>query len=300
MAARSTKWGNWVMPTLVLFSVVLVIYLMASSTRSPENALKTSNFEENKFLNGVQERASSSKLDFRILCEEDNARIQEVLNFDTKEATIDSITTILAKTVVNPVQMGCKTLKRLGRGVWLGKCNDGHKYVCLDDIEPSDCLVYSFGLANQISFEKSIAFMGCKVYGYDRAQTTVMKQNRNPKLVLQTAFIGVGGMNLSEILRQNGHENEPISYLKADIEGSELNALPVWIKSGALSHIKQLAFEFHFVDANVAKFWAIIQDLYQIGFRVISYDPNFCKGDSEKGFYQLFEIVFRKTDVCLE
>eukprot|EP00094_Tigriopus_californicus_P007347 TCALIF_07071-PA protein Name:"Protein of unknown function" AED:0.08 eAED:0.08 QI:28/0.66/1/1/0.66/0.75/4/24/242 len=242
------------MPTLVLFSVVLVIYLMASSTRSPENALKTSNFEENKFLNGVQERASSSKLDFRILCEEDNARIQEVLNFDTKEATIDSITTILAKTVVNPVQMGCKTLKRLG----------------------------------------------CKVYGYDRAQTTVMKQNRNPKLVLQTAFIGVGGMNLSEILRQNGHENEPISYLKADIEGSELNALPVWIKSGALSHIKQLAFEFHFVDANVAKFWAIIQDLYQIGFRVISYDPNFCKGDSEKGFYQLFEIVFRKTDVCLE
>lgn len=68
--------------------------------------------------------------------------------------------------------------------------------------------------------------------------------------------------------------------------------------SGAVANIKQLGFEFHFVNANVVKYWIIIQSLYQQGFRVISYDPNFCSADSGRGFYKLFEIVFRKTDIC--
>ena len=46
---------------------------------------------------------------------------------------------------------------------------DGEKKVCLDDIRKSEspCIVYSFGLAYDWSFEKSMVKMGCRVFGYD-------------------------------------------------------------------------------------------------------------------------------------
>lgn len=186
-----------------------------------------------------------------------------------------------------------------GHGLWLSKCYDGHKYVCLDDIDPTDCLVYSFGIANQISFEESIATMGCEVHGYDIKNTDVMKANRNPRLHFKVAQIGsTGGKQLMDLLKENGHENKSITYLKADIEGAETPALPVWIRSGALNNTKQLSLEFHHVETHASQYWAIIQDLYRIGFRIISYDPNYCTTMSTKGFYQFFEIVFRKSDIC--
>lgn len=68
--------------------------------------------------------------------------------------------------------------------------------------------------------------------------------------------------------------------------------------SGALDNVQQLSFEFHYVDQNIPEFWKIIQNLYHLGFKVISYDPNFCSATSGKGFYKLFEILFRRTDAC--
>ena len=46
---------------------------------------------------------------------------------------------------------------------------DGEKRVCLDDIRKSSshCIVYSFGLAGDWSFEESMVKMGCHVFGYD-------------------------------------------------------------------------------------------------------------------------------------
>ncbi len=38
---------------------------------------------------------------------------------------------------------------------------DGHKFVCEDDFRQDEpCLVYSFGLANEISFEEAMAIKG--------------------------------------------------------------------------------------------------------------------------------------------
>ncbi|XP_059084738.1 uncharacterized protein LOC131881797 [Tigriopus californicus] len=252
-------------------------------------------------VNKSRVRPAKPELNFRLLCAEDRQRIKEVLEWDIKKTGWQTLTKYLAKTVTYPVQMACQQMKRLGHGIWSSKCYDGHKYVCIDDIDPKNCLVYSFGIANQISFEESIATMGCEVYGYDVKNTDVMKTNANPRLHFKLARIGSqGGKQLMDLLQENGHSNASITYLKVDIEGAETPALPIWIRSGALNNTKQLSFEFHHVEKFATQYWAIIQDLYRIGFRIISYDPNFCTTMSPKGFYQFFEIVFRKTKVCDE
>jgi hypothetical protein len=55
----------------------------------------------------------------------------------------------------------------------VGGCTliDGQKTVCMDklfnDVTSGDCLVYSFGIGNECSFEVAMADMGCKVRAFD-------------------------------------------------------------------------------------------------------------------------------------
>ena len=54
-----------------------------------------------------------------------------------------------------------------GSGLWIKSAFDGHKFVCADDFLQSDddekCLVYSFGLSDDTSFEEAMAGAGCEV-----------------------------------------------------------------------------------------------------------------------------------------
>ena len=61
--------------------------------------------------------------------------------------------------------MGCNNVVRLGTEVWvpppLHYAWDGHKFVCEDDFQEEEpCLVYTFGVANDISFEEAMAIKG--------------------------------------------------------------------------------------------------------------------------------------------
>ena len=49
-----------------------------------------------------------------------------------------------------------------GSGNWVMSRNyDGHKYVCLDDFEnDQDCLIYSFGINKETSFERDMIKIG--------------------------------------------------------------------------------------------------------------------------------------------
>ena len=65
--------------------------------------------------------------------------------------------------------MGCNNVVRLGSGRYSMSsggsqppyCWDGHKYACEDDFrEEEPCLVYSFGVFNDASFEEVMAARG--------------------------------------------------------------------------------------------------------------------------------------------
>ena len=56
--------------------------------------------------------------------------------------------------------------------MWLNEdCLDGVKHVCMDRlneaIEEGKCLVYSFGLSVDWSFEQAMADLGCTVKAFD-------------------------------------------------------------------------------------------------------------------------------------
>ena len=60
-----------------------------------------------------------------------------------------------------------------GSGLWVKSAFDGHKFVCADDFQSNvdgeeKCLVYSFGLSDDTSFEEAMAVAGCEVYRYNK------------------------------------------------------------------------------------------------------------------------------------
>ena len=73
-----------------------------------------------------------------------------------------------------PLQTHCTFSKLIG-GEWLSGCAffDGDKFVCMDkmydDMMSGDgkCLVYSFGIADDWTFEDTMAGLGCRVRAFD-------------------------------------------------------------------------------------------------------------------------------------
>ena len=136
---------------------------------------------------------------------------------------------------------------------------DGQKSVCLDPSvapKPGKCLVYSFGINNEWSFDVAMEKYGCQVFAFDPS----MKKepfDRSPSI----HFFNFG---LSSQDRTNGkgwqfrtlastfrllkpkHGDVVIDYLKMDIEYDEWVVLPQILDSGLLNNkVRQLAIEIH-------------------------------------------------------
>ena len=66
------------------------------------------------------------------------------------------------------LQTYCSHGQMVGRGSWYMDCGfyDGRKYVCLDELLPlaaaGECLVYSFGVGKDATFENAMADLGCR------------------------------------------------------------------------------------------------------------------------------------------
>ena len=71
-----------------------------------------------------------------------------------------------------PLQSVCTVGKFFG-GQWRSGCGalDGNKYVCLDDfyndVQNGKCLIYSFGISGDWSFEETMADLGCTIRTFD-------------------------------------------------------------------------------------------------------------------------------------
>ena len=123
--------------------------------------------------------------------------------------------------------------------------NDGGKFVCFDDLDiwtdEGNCLIYSFGISNDWSFEDQADLLGCTIHAFDPTVeypstrgrgihfTRLGLADRHRKLAegaMGTAF------TLDTIMAGNNHTNSVINYLKVDIEGWEVGALEQWLESG--------------------------------------------------------------------
>ena len=258
----------------------------------------------------------------RQLCEIDNAKINSLRAFDhptikqafkSKKDT-DYVNNFLQEFIQSPQVGYCKEIKRFG-GYYVSNCKytDGQKFVCMDDLlkdlENNECLIYSFGVKDDWTFEDIMDSFGCTIYAFDASVDYPARRGKN--IHFEKVFVGTKDeeaketLALSTILLRNGHENKKISYLKMDIEGNELNGLPMWLQEGSLQNVQQIGFEFHLND-DVSKtndFIKTLKSLYFNGnYRLISYDPNGCwknvepKNNGNVNYYNLAEIVLMKVN----
>ena len=248
-----------------------------------------------------------------------------------KEETLDkhSAREKYYESVTKPLQNPCKILKRIG-GTWYGGCgfSDGEKLLCMESIYQSisnqSCLVYSFGLADDWDFEILMAELGCTVHAYDPSTKVERPSNSyHPKIHFHQ--LGLGHMEgqkslntkdgeefitvntLDEILKANGDDGKSISYLKIDIEGSEIAGIKQWLKSGVMKFVDQLGIEMHtrsiYIEKTAHKmiyrrFITFLKELdQQYDLKLVAYNPNLCrdkKDDSQKSYYSLHDILLVK------
>jgi len=151
---------------------------------------------------------------------------------------------------VNTLHFICRKSMRLG------KRSDGGWDMCLVPpfLPDSPCLIYSFGINNDFSFDDAAAeTFNCTIRAFDPSMQ-VEDHRRGSNIWFYK--IGLDGKNyvnprgwnmmtFSSILEKFGESNKIIDYLKFDIEQSEWPSIDSMIATGALSRVRQVAIEIH-------------------------------------------------------
>ena len=99
-------------------------------------------------------------------------------------------------------------------------------------------------------------------------------------------------------------DENTISILKLDVEGYEFQIIPQLLQGSMLESIRQIIVEVHSDDQNernsedMKSMINQLDTLHRLGYRVISYDPNFTMGRLFSGtdqYYPNFDLSFHKN-----
>ncbi|XP_069128820.1 probable methyltransferase-like protein 24 isoform X2 [Argopecten irradians] len=181
----------------------------------------------------------------------------------------------------NNIQTICGHLKRFG------KVKDGGWDVCVDDdlVLKGHCLVYSFGIDFDFSFDDQISEeLGCTVHAFDPSMKTDSYQ-RSAKVWYHN--LGLSNFNgttpeanwkmltFQGIRQELNHQRILPDLIKMDIEDWEWHVIPEMLSSKALNGVKQFLVEFHFSnipEADTEEFWVskffLLKEIYRLGFRM--------------------------------
>ena len=301
---------------VVIFGFIIVNYNSLYSSPDFQLPIYQQDFSNHRVLGFVNPNLTSLgglRTTYEYICASDVEKTS-LVGIDFKDQEPDKLRTLFHQFVGNPHGGRCPNLQRFG-GVYREGCQywDGQKYLCIseliDDIDKNECLIYSFGVAGDWSFEKAMGSFGCKVLTFDPSVDYQKELEVNvsfEKLGLSATPDEQYSLDtLSSILKKHGHTKTRITYLKIDIEGYEVDALLQMFESGALDHVQQIGLEYHLPDTNKAlKFFHALTMLYFKGdFRLISFDMNGCVGKSPNDYTKLAEIVLMRTSknsVCIE
>lgn len=128
----------------------------------------------------------------------------------------------------------------------IGKKYDGG-YVLLNDFS-DDMHVYSFGIAQDVSFEKELANNGLQIYMHDHTIPDLPEQHPN----FDFNRVGISHidepenhkLSMKTLLEKNGDLANDNLILKMDVEGAEWDFIAN-TSSGILNQFRQITFELH-------------------------------------------------------
>ena len=85
-----------------------------------------------------------------------------------------------------------------------------------------------------------------------------------------------------------------------DVEGAERKVVKDWIDFGLTRNVQQIGMEFHSVDQFLREYQTIISGLYEQGFKVMAWEPNYGVALGPQKFHNNFEIFLRKTKTACQ
>ena len=130
--------------------------------------------------------------------------------------------------------------------VRIGNVYDGG-YIMVDDFQTGG-IAYSFGIFNDISWDKDVALRGYDVYMYDHTIDGLPEEN--PRFHWSRLGLSDTGNDqenlrtLESLVAQNHHEDQRNMLLKIDVETAEWGFLET-VKPETLTKFSQIVFEFH-------------------------------------------------------
>ncbi|CAL4245741.1 unnamed protein product, partial [Meganyctiphanes norvegica] len=157
------------------------------------------------------------------------------------------------------------------------------------DIAANQCIVYSFGINNEWSFDDAMGQFGCQVYAFD---PTMGKKTHTRGKNIHFYNIGISDKDgkvrigkktcevkrFTSIMKMLGHLDSDvmINYLKVDVEGAEIQMLEDILENapGILKRIKQIGMEIHmgpYSPENIKVFqkhYELFMKLERHGFRL--------------------------------
>ena len=129
----------------------------------------------------------------------------------------------------------------------IGSNNDGG-YISLDDFDSEDKIAYSFGICNDVSWDKDMASRGYDVFMYDHTIDSLPEENSRFHWSKLGIIDGVTQddrlKTLEYLIEQNHHEDKRDMILKMDVEGAEWGFIES-VKTETLRQFSQIVFEFH-------------------------------------------------------
>ena len=225
------QFSTYINKILVIF-IIIIFYIRGNDIKKYNKTIKQLEYsidESKKNLNRAKK-----ELNYKTLIS--NQQIEAILSYLYNKKNNSSIYQLLKpKTILG------KKKVRIGR-------NQDGGYILLNDFENIK-IAYSFGINNEISFDKDLADKNIDIFMYDHTIDRLPFQNKrfHWKKIGLTGKIGKinNKKTIQELMNENGHINEKNMILKIDIEGEEWDVLDN-ISTDILTKFKYIIVEFHF------------------------------------------------------
>lgn len=155
-----------------------------------------------------------------------------------------------------------------GSFIRIGREHDGG-YLMLDEFCP-DMVAYSFGICDDVSWDKAIAEKGIACFMYDHTINRLPEEHE----LFHWSQEGICDVDkvehcstLETFIKRNGHEGRTDLILKMDVEGAEWNAIAA-TDSSTLAQFSQMVFELHdmyssSLHGKICKFLSKINKTHQ-------------------------------------
>eukprot|EP01012_Entosiphon_sulcatum_P009813 TRINITY_DN15630_c1_g1_i2.p2 TRINITY_DN15630_c1_g1~~TRINITY_DN15630_c1_g1_i2.p2 ORF type:complete len:462 (-),score=80.62 TRINITY_DN15630_c1_g1_i2:450-1835(-) len=171
----------------------------------------------------------------------------------------------------------------------IGRFGDGGKQICdfaAQIADKEDCVVYSFGVDSEVSFEIEILLRTkCKIYAFDHTiggfpdwdkhQNHLDPAYKNRIFFHRLGFGAVTGgqfISLPDVMKKYNHKF--VDILKVDIEQAEWDVFAALATQTGELPVGQLSIELHLHVANLGRAFQLFSELECLGLRPFMHELN--------------------------